>query len=64
MRLELKFRGPNLKFFIVRVRVRLISGCDLMFNMSTAVRIKLQTEKCFFYPPSPRTVDENFHFTV
>ena len=36
--------------FMVGVRVRVISGCDVTFNKSTAVPIKLQTEKCFFYP--------------
>ena len=28
-----------------------INSCDVTFNMSTAVRIKLQTEKCFFIHP-------------
>ena len=32
-------------FFIVRVRFRVINGYDIVYNMSTAVRIKLQTVK-------------------
>ena len=37
--------------FMVRVSFRVIRDCDVIFNMSTAVRIKLQTEKCFFIHP-------------
>ena len=36
--------------FMVRVRVKVISGCDVTLNMSTAVRIKVQTEKWQFTP--------------
>ena len=36
---------------MVTVRVRVISDYDVTLNMSTAARIKLQSEKCFFYPP-------------
>ena len=37
-------------FFMVWVMVRVIYGYDVMFNMSTAVRIKLQIEKWQFTP--------------
>ena len=36
---------------MVRLMVKVISGCDVTFNMSAGVGIKLQPEKCFFYPP-------------
>ena len=32
---------------MVRVRVRVISGCDVTLNMHEAAHVKLQTEKFF-----------------
>ena len=37
--------------FMVRASFRVISGCDVILNMSTGAAIKLQTAKCFFYLP-------------
>ena len=50
-KIKVRVWGLILEPFIVRVTLKVISGCDVPFNMSTAVAIKLQTEKCFFYPP-------------
>ena len=44
--IRVRVSGPTFNiFFMVRVRVRfrVICGYDVMLNMSTAVRIKLQT---------------------
>ena len=48
--------GPifNTLFMVMvrtRVRVMVISGCDVTLNMSTGAGIKTQTVMCFFYPP-------------
>ena len=37
---------------MVRVRVRLISGRDVIINMCTALRVKLQEKSENFHPPS------------
>ena len=44
----------NLFMVRARVRVRIISVCDVRFNMSAGAQIKLQTVMCFFYPPNKR----------
>ena len=41
-RIRIRVSGPTFRtLFIVRVRVRVISGCDVIINMCTAVSIKL-----------------------
>ena len=51
--IRVRVSGPTFNnIFIVRIKVIVISVCDVTLNMHTAVGIKLQTEKCFFYPPS------------
>ena len=52
MRIRVRVSGPTFNtLFMVRVRVRVISYCDVTFNMSTGVPIKLQAVMCFIYPP-------------
>ena len=54
--------GPTFNtIFMVMVRVRVISGCDVTLNISTAVRIKLQIVLSFFSYTT--VVGENFHTT-
>ena len=51
LRIRVRVSGPIFDtLFMVRVRVRVISGYDVTLNMSTAVRIKLQSEKWQFTP--------------
>ena len=46
LRIRVRVSGPTFNtLFMVRVRVRVISGYDVTLNMSTAVRIILQTVK-------------------
>ena len=49
---------------MVRVRFRVISGRDVTLNMSTAIRVKLQTEKCFFIHPQRSPFWQNRYFAV
>ena len=45
-RIRVRVSGPTFNtLFMVRVRVRVISGYDVKLNMCTAVRIILQTVK-------------------
>ena len=49
--IRVRVSGPTFRtFFMVRVRVRVISSCDVMLNMFIAVRIKLQTVVWKFSP--------------
>ena len=54
MGIRVRVSGPtfNTLFMVrVRVRVKVLSGCDVTFNVSTGLPIKLQTVMSFFYPP-------------
>ena len=51
--IRVRVSGPIFRIlFMVRVRVRVIIGCAVIFNMSTCALIKLQSVQCFFYPPA------------
>ena len=52
LRIRVRVSGPTFNtLFMVRVRVRVISGYDVMLNMCTAVRTNFKLLYDKFHPP-------------